>query len=703
MVRKLKLKKYSYILTLFLIVLFMSCQQNTAQNEEYPFTNDLINETSPYLLQHAHNPVNWRPWNDDVFEEATKDDKLVIISIGYSSCHWCHVMEEETFEDEKVAEIMNRDFISIKVDREERPDVDQVYMTAVQLMTGNGGWPLNVIVLPNGKPMYGGTYHTNEQWTSVLQKIHQLYKDNPQKANEYAEKVAQGIQDVNFIVPTEKTNDLSVTAINEGLSKWKSEWDLEWGGNVGREKFMLPGQLDFLLDEATIANDSTSLSFVKTTLDQMARGGIYDHVAGGFYRYSTDPKWHIPHFEKMLYDNAQLASIYAKAYTIFKKPAYKKISMETLAFLKKEMKNVDGGYFAAIDADSEGEEGKYYVWTEEELEHIIQKDYSLFKKYYSIDSSKKMEGGKIVLYQSLEDETFIKEHQTTQKHLGDLKASWKANLLEVRKNRVKPNIDDKIIVSWNALLINGYVDAYKAFGADEYLNEAKSIYNAILESAYLDDQLIHSYKKGSKRSKGFLEDYVFMANASINLYTASMDPRHLEFAQKLIKTTLIQFKDDSSDFYKFTADESLIAKIIKNDDGVIASPNAVLANSLFLLGHIEYNRDYMANAKAMLLAMQPYLKDGIRSYTHWASLQLKMTYPYYEIAVVGDNADVLRNELQQKFLANTLIVASTQESNLPLFKGRYVSDGTYIYVCKDNTCKLPVENIEDALEQLHGF
>ena len=703
MVRKLKLKKYSYILTLFLIVLFMSCQQNTAQNEEYPFTNDLINETSPYLLQHAHNPVNWRPWNDDVFEEAKKDDKLVIISIGYSSCHWCHVMEEETFEDEKVAEIMNRDFISIKVDREERPDVDQVYMTAVQLMTGNGGWPLNVIVLPNGKPMYGGTYHTNEQWTSVLQKIHQLYKDNPQKANEYAEKVAQGIQDVNFIVPTEKTNDLSVTAINEGLSKWKSEWDLEWGGNVGREKFMLPGQLDFLLDEATIANDSTSLSFVKTTLDQMARGGIYDHVAGGFYRYSTDPKWHIPHFEKMLYDNAQLASLYAKAYTIFKKPAYKKISMETLAFLKKEMKNVDGGYFAAIDADSEGEEGKYYVWTEEELEHIIQKDYSLFKKYYSIDSSKKMEGGKIVLYQSLEDETFIKEHQTTQKHLGDLKASWKANLLEVRKNRVKPNIDDKIIVSWNALLINGYVDAYKAFGADEYLNEAKSIYNAILESAYLDDQLIHSYKKGSKRSKGFLEDYVFMANASINLYTASMDPRHLEFAQKLIKTTLIQFKDDSSDFYKFTADESLIAKIIKNDDGVIASPNAVLANSLFLLGHIEYNRDYMANAKAMLLAMQPYLRDGIRSYTHWASLQLKMTYPYYEIAVVGDNADVLRNELQQKFLANTLIVASTQESNLPLFKGRYVSDGTYIYVCKDNTCKLPVENIEDALEQLHGF
>ncbi|MBD0850058.1 thioredoxin domain-containing protein [Maribacter arenosus] len=703
MVRKLKLKKYSYILTLFLIVLFMSCQQNTAQNEEYPFTNDLINETSPYLLQHAHNPVNWRPWNDDVFEEATKDDKLVIISIGYSSCHWCHVMEEETFEDEKVAEIMNRDFISIKVDREERPDVDQVYMTAVQLMTGNGGWPLNVIVLPNGKPMYGGTYHTNEQWTSVLQKIHQLYKDNPQKANEYAEKVAQGIKDVNLIVPTEKTNDLSVTAINEGLSKWKSDWDLEWGGNVGREKFMLPGQLEFLLDEATIANDSTSLSFVKTTLDQMARGGIYDHVAGGFYRYSTDPKWHIPHFEKMLYDNAQLASLYAKAYTIFKKPAYKKISMETLAFLKKEMKNVDGGYFAAIDADSEGEEGKYYVWTEEELEHIIQKDYSLFKKYYSIDSSKKMEGGKIVLYQSLEDETFIKEHQTTQKHLGDLKASWRANLLEVRKNRVKPNIDDKIIVSWNALLINGYVDAYKAFGTDEYLNEAKSIYNAIIESAYLDDQLIHSYKKGSKRSKGFLEDYVFMANASINLYTASMDPRHLEFAQKLIKTTLIQFKDDSSDFYRFTADESLIAKIIKNDDGVIPSPNAVLANSLFLLGHIEYNRDYMANAKAMLLAMQPYLKDGIRSYTHWASLQLKMTYPYYEIAVVGDKAYVLRKELQQKFLANTLIVASTQESNLPLFKGRYVSDGTYIYVCKDNTCKLPVENIEDALEQLHGF
>lgn len=703
MIQRFKFKTTSYSFVLFCLVFFMACKNNTAQIEDPIFTNELIGETSPYLLQHAHNPVNWKPWSDKVFEEAVKDDKLVIISIGYSSCHWCHVMEEETFEDEKVAEIMNKDFISIKVDREERPDVDQVYMTAVQLMSDNGGWPLNVIVLPNGKPIYGGTYHTNAQWSQVLQKINRLYKDDPIKANEYADMVAKGIQEVNLVQVNEENSGITLEALNGGVDQWKQHWDSKWGGNTGAQKFMLPGNLDFLMDYGVLSSNEATRSHVKTTLDQMAKGGIYDHVAGGFYRYSTDSHWNIPHFEKMLYDNAQLVSLYSKAYTLFKDPVYKQIALETIAFLQQEMKSNDGGYYAAIDADSDGEEGKYYVWTEEELKNLIGNNHDLFSSYYNTESGKKMEGGKIVLRKSEDDEIFAKEHQITLSKLGELKEDWKANLLKARKERVKPRIDDKIIVSWNALLINGYVDAYKAFGDRNLLAEAESIYNAIKKSAYIDKQLVHSYKKGSKRSEGFLEDYAFLANASLNLYSASIDDQYLYFAQQLIQSTEKKFKDGTSNFYKFNSSNSLIAKIIKNDDGVIPSPNAVMCHNLIQLGHIEYNKDYMNSAESMLESMQPLLQESIGSYTLWASSFLKKVYPYYEIAVVGTNAEKLTSNLHKKHLPNTLIVGSTKESELALFEGRYVDEGTYIYVCRDNTCKLPVDSVEGALEQLQNF
>ena len=685
------------------MLFFVACKNNVAQIEDPAFTNELIKETSPYLLQHAHNPVNWKPWSEKVFEEAIKDDKLVIISIGYSSCHWCHVMEEETFEDEKVAEIMNKDFISIKVDREERPDVDQVYMTAVQLMSGNGGWPLNVIVLPNGKPIYGGTYHTNAQWSQILEKIHKLYKNDPDKANEYADMVAKGIEDVNLLEVNQESVGMTVEALGQGVAGWKQNWDSKWGGNTGAQKFMLPGNLIFLLEYGVLSNDEAARSHIKTTLDQIAKGGIYDHVAGGFYRYSTDSHWDIPHFEKMLYDNAQLISLYSKAYSLFKDPVYKQIALETIAFLQLEMKSSHGGYYAAIDADSDGEEGKYYVWTAEELKNLIGTDYDLFSAYYKTESVKKMEGGKIVLRKSEDDGIFIKEHQITQNKLKELKEKWQANLLNARKERVKPRIDDKIIVSWNALLINGYIDAYKAFGDPKLLNEAESIYTAIKESAYRDKQLVHSYKKGSKRSEGFLEDYTFLANASLNLYSAALDVGYLHFAQQLVQSTEKKFKDGTSNFYKYNSSNSLIANIIKIDDGVIPSPNAVMAHNLLLLGHIEYNKEYIDQVKNMLFSMQPLLRESIDSYTHWASLSLKKIYPYYEIALVGENAENMRKELAQQYLPNTLVVGSTQASDLPLFKGRFVANGTYIYVCRDNTCKLPVDNVKDALQQLEEF
>ena len=702
MIHKLKLKRSSYSLILFYLLFFVACKDNKAQIEDHAFTNNLINETSPYLLQHAHNPVNWKPWSDLVFEEAAKEDKLVIISIGYSSCHWCHVMEEETFEDEKVAEIMNKDFISIKVDREERPDVDQVYMTAVQLMTGDGGWPLNVIVLPNGKPIYGGTYHTNKQWIQILEKISGLYSDDPKKASEYADMVVKGVQDVNLIEVPNEFEELSIEAIQEGIARWKPYWDLQWGGSSGAEKFMLPSNLDFILNYSMLSKDEVASSHVKTTLEQIAKGGVYDHVGGGFYRYSTDPQWNIPHFEKMLYDNAQLISLYSKSYTHFKDPLYKKIVMETINFLQKEMKNPEGGYYAAIDADSEGEEGKYYVWTDEELKNYIDNRFDLFSAYYNTAESKRMEGGKIVLRKNDDDAVFAATHQITLAELKEFEEGWKTKLLKARTTRVKPRIDDKIIVSWNALLINAYVDAFKAFGNAEHLKEAQSLFQTIKKAAYKDDKLIHSYKTGSKRTEGFLEDYAFLANASLNLYSASMNSEYLSFAQQLTRTAKEEFKDDSS-FYKYSSNSTLIAKIIKNDDGVIPSPNAVMAHNFFVLGHIEYNKEYLKHAKTMLTAMQPLIKEQIVIYTAWADLALKNVYPYYEIAVVGKDAENIRKELTRQYLPNTLVVASEQESELPLFKGRYVEDGTYIYVCRDNTCKLPVDNVKDALAQMEDF
>ena len=530
-----------------LLTLSVSCQEKT----EHKYTNALIHETSPYLLQHAHNPVDWQPWSQVALKKAEVEKKLVLVSIGYSSCHWCHVMEEETFEDEEVAKMMNENFINIKVDREERPDVDQVYMTALRLLKDDVGWPLNVITLPNGKPLYGGTYHTKEQWKEVLGNVNSLYKKDPVKANEYADMLAQGVQDVYKIEPASNFDGLVADTLHKGVSKWKRNWDLEWGGHSGREKFMLPSNLDFLLDYAEITNDETARSFAKTTLDKMALGGIYDHVGGGFYRYSTDSYWKVPHFEKMLYDNAQLISLYAKAYTIFKDPVYKSIVIETIAFLEREMRHPQGGYYAAMDADSEGEEGKYYVWNIETLNALIGDDYELFSAYYNIKPGRAWEGNKYILHKSVADTTFAKQQGLKPEILENHKKNWKSLLLTERTNRITPGIDDKIITSWNALLINGMIAASKAFGDESLLHRAEEIFNFVKGASYKDGKLIHSYKENSTQTEGFLEDYAFMLDAALNLYGATLDVSYLNFARGLNKVVENEFYDVTTGLYKY--------------------------------------------------------------------------------------------------------------------------------------------------------
>ncbi|MGB3149813.1 MAG: thioredoxin domain-containing protein, partial [Maribacter sp.] len=602
---------FFYIVLAGVLLTSLSCEEKPKkkQDKKYAHTNALINETSPYLLQHAHNPVDWRPWSQEALEEAKEKNKLVLVSIGYSSCHWCHVMEEETFENDSIAKLMNENFINIKVDREERPDVDQVYMTAVQLMKGNGGWPLNVITLPNGKPLYGGTYHTKNQWQKVLTEISRLYQENPEKAAEYSDMVAQGIQEVNLIVPSNDFELLNKEVLTQSVEKWKSSWDTVWGGDIRDEKFMLPVNLSFLLDYALMVDDKEVLNHVEMTLDRIAMGGIYDHVAGGFFRYSTDSQWKVPHFEKMLYDNAQALSLYAKAYKVFKKESYNDIVMGTIEFLEREMKNPEGGYYAALDADSEGEEGKYYIWTQKELEQVLGKDFKPFSDYFNIQQNKVWENSSYVLHKLVDDRRFSENHSISKNDLKVRKDEWEEKLLAARSKRARPRTDDKIITSWNALLISGYVDAYSAFGNVEFLEEAEGILNFVQSNSYQEDKLGHSYKKEGKYIDGFLEDYTFLAKSALNLYGVSMNPEHLKFAKKLTESAKIYFKDEASGMFTYNKGNELISKVIKTDDGVIPAPNSVMANNLFQLGHINYEPRDIKKSKQMLSSMVGVLQE----------------------------------------------------------------------------------------------
>ena len=697
------LKKLLWCLSSVLpIFLFVTCKE-TIKTEVHDFTNDLIHETSPYLLQHAHNPVHWRAWNENVLEDAKNTNKLILISIGYSSCHWCHVMEEETFEDAAVAKLMNENFISIKVDREERPDIDQVYQTAAQLQGQNGGWPLNAITLPNGKPLYLGTYHTKEQWMQVLSNVNKQYTEDPKKAAEYADRLAAGINETNVFTPSSEFEKLTKEVLVSGIENWKKNWDLALGGDKGQQKFPLPNNLDFLLDYAVLTNNQETLSHVKNTLNKMANGGIYDHLGGGFFRYSTDPNWKVPHFEKMLYDNAQLITLYSKAYKVFKDPLYKVVVFETIAFLNREMKNTEGGYYAALDADSEGEEGKFYTWKKMELETVLGDDFSLFSSYYNINKNTIWEADNYILYKNSSDETFLAENEISKEELDQKKKRWRDTLMQARNSRVRPNTDDKVLTSWNALLISGYVEAYTAFGTEDYLYQATAIYDFIKDKSYDNGRLKHSYKEGSKRNEGFLEDYAFLIKAAIELYKVSLNTTYLDFATSLTEKTQEGFLDANSGLYRFNESETLISNIIKTHDGDIPSPNSVMANNLFQLGHINYNVTFSKQSKTMLTTLLPYVTEYNASYANWSHLLLKVSYPFYEVVVVGEAAESKVGNLQNKYLPNTLIVGSTKESELPLFEDRFVAGETYIYVCQDRVCKLPVTTVDSALNQLKNF
>ena len=698
------MQRLSFILILITVTL-LNCKGQTTSQMEYKHTNDLINETSPYLLQHAHNPVNWKPWNDKTLAEAKEQNKLILISIGYAACHWCHVMEHESFEDSLVAQVMNDNFINIKVDREERPDVDQVYMNAVQLITGSGGWPLNTVALPDGRPVWGGTYFKKEQWMKVLNQISEIYTTDPGKLIEYADKLEEGIKSVDIVLLNTDDVEFTKDVVQDAVNIWSKNFDNTKGGMNRAPKFMMPNNLHFLLRQAYQNNNPSLQKYVNLTLTKIAYGGVFDHVGGGFSRYSVDDKWHVPHFEKMLYDNAQLVSLYSDAYLVTKNGLYKDVVYETLEFINRELTNVDGTFYSSLDADSntvdgELEEGAYYVWTKEQLQSLMVEDYDVFADYYNINNYGFWEHNNYVLIREDKKVDISEKYKISLNQLNQKISQWKDLLLVEREKRERPRLDDKVLTSWNALMIKGYVDAYRVFNDTEFLNAAIKNAEFILNTQLREDGgLNHNYKNGKSNINGYLEDYATTIDAFIALYESSLDQKWLMTAKDLANYTFDHFFNDSSKMFYFTSNEdtSLVTRNIEYRDNVIPASNSIMAKNLFKLSHYFDNESYYNTATTMLNNVKPEMSKYPSGFSNWLDLMLNYTNNYYEVAVVGKNAKEKIDQLNASYIPNKLIVGSTEENKLPLLKNRYVENETFIYVCVNKACKLPVSDVEKAL------
>jgi uncharacterized protein YyaL (SSP411 family) len=666
--------------------------------------NALINESSPYLLQHAYNPVNWLPWSNEAFKLATEENKLVIISVGYSACHWCHVMEHESFEDEQVAEVMNANYISIKVDREERPDVDNLYMTAVQLMTGQGGWPLNCIVLPDGRPIYGGTYFNKKQWLNVLTNIVDVFKNDKTKIEEYAANLTEGIKQAELVATTKYPENMEIEeAIHNGMKKWKERFDDTNGGPNKVPKFPLPNNYLYLLRYAHLYKDDAVMSHVNLTLTKMANGGIYDQLHGGFARYSTDGIWKLPHFEKMLYDNAQLVSLYAEAFRSAKNELYKQVVIETLDFIEHEWLTKEGCFYSAYDADSEGEEGKYYVWTIEELRTVLKDEYELFAEFYQVNEVGYWEHDNYILMRKEDLTDLLIKHHTTPDDLRSRIEKCKTSLKAVASGRVKPGLDDKSITSWNALMAKGFADAYSTFGIEKYKTIAISCVDFILDKQQKkSDELNRIYKNGVSKIDAFLDDYAFTIDALLAVYTISKNQTYLQKAQEFAELVIENFgnKENVLFYYTHKIHQQLITQQTETSDNVIPSSNSQMALNLFYLGKLIDKPEYIERAVKMLHLFLAEMVGYGAGYSNWGCLALFLTNPFKEVVIVGNNVDELFLKLHKHYFTNAILVLSENASDLPLLKNRWKKDETLIYICQNNTCGLPSTSVEEALKTI---
>ncbi|WP_298222156.1 thioredoxin domain-containing protein [Flavobacterium sp.] len=667
--------------------------------------NELSQESSPYLLQHAQNPVHWKAWNARTLSEAKTSNQLLIVSIGYSACHWCHVMEHESFEDEEVAKTMNAHFTSIKVDREERPDVDAVYMKAIQIMTGRGGWPLNIVALPDGRPVWGGTYFRKNEWINSLEQLQELYQTQPEKMIEYAEKLQAGLESLS-IIPESKI-EISQDLIIPLIEKWKKSFDPDFGGMARAPKFMMPNNYAFLMRYAHQNNDQELLDFVDLTLTKMAYGGLFDTVDGGFSRYSVDIKWHVPHFEKMLYDNGQLVSLYADAYKRTKNPLYQEVIEKTLRFVSKEWLTDEGAFYSALDADSLNpeqklEEGAFYVWTETELKAILQEDFDLFRIVFNINPFGHWEHDNYVLIQSQSLEAIAQQNQISVAELQTKKQQWEKKLYEFREQRSKPRLDDKCLTSWNALMLKGFVDAYKALQDKQYLETALQNAKFIIKKLWASEgNLWHSYKNNQPSINGFLEDYAAVIDAFIALYEVTFDEQWLGYSKQLTDYSLDHFYEENSSFFTFKSDldEALISQHYETEDNVVPASNSMMEKNLYKLSVYFNHSFYEKISTAMIHKIIPNI-DYPSAFSNWLDAFLNLSPQQKEFAICAKEALGFSAKLYQEYCPNVVVAGTTVYSSLPFLTDRFIEDKNLFYVCQNKTCHLPVEDFETAWKDL---
>lgn len=695
-------------LTLYAIacLALFSCKaqkQGDNSHGEHTYTNHLINESSPYLLQHAHNPVDWFPWGEEALEKAKNEDKMMIISVGYAACHWCHVMEHESFEDTLVARKMNENFVSIKVDREERPDVDQIYMNAAYMINGSGGWPLNAIALPDGRPIFAGTYFPKDNWVKILDYFVKSYEEDRSELESQADKITEGIQQIEMVPFQPEPATFVADDLNTLFASWKGVLDYEKGGKITKaNKFPMPSNWAYLLRYHSLFGNEDALKAVNVTLESMANGGIYDHLGGGFARYSTDPDWHVPHFEKMLYDNAQLVSLYSEAYQYKPNPLYKQVVQESLEFVERELTSPEGGFYSSLDADSEGEEGKFYVWTKAEVASILEEEEAtFFNAYYNVTPKGNWEEHKNVLRVLKDKKTVATKLGIPVEELEQVLEGAKAKLMAVRDERVRPGLDDKILTGWNALMLKGYVDAYRVFGEQKYLDAALKNANFLVKNAIQsDNRLNRNYKDGKSSINAFLDDYSLLIEAFVSLYQATFDEQWLYKAKDLAEYAIAHFHDDDSKMFFYTSDQdaALIARKMEITDNVIPSSNSSMAKALFYLGTYFNKEEYLQMSEQMLTNVKADLQEQAPFYSNWAILMTHFVKTPYEVAIMGEDFAAKRAEMDQHFLPNAFLLGGNSEGTLELLKSKLVEGKNRIYVCQNKVCKFPVEEVSKAVE-----
>jgi hypothetical protein len=682
--------------------------------------NRLINETSPYLLQHANNPVDWYPWGKEALERARSEDKPILLSIGYSACHWCHVMERESFENETIAGLMNDNFVSIKVDREERPDLDQVYMQAVQMLTGSGGWPMTVFLTPEGKPFYGGTYFPPEDrqgmpgFPRLLTSIAEAYSTNRGEIDRVTKQLTTQMSQSNQV--SQGTSILTVDILHKAYSSLATNFDYQNGGFGNAPKFPQPMTPEFLLRYYHHGYNPRALELVELTLEKMAYGGIYDQIGGGFHRYSTDAYWLVPHFEKMLYDNALLARLYLHTYLITGRALYRRVVEETLDYVLREMTDSSGGFYSAQDADSEGVEGKFFVWSPDEINSVMgDADGEVFAGYYGVTGAGNFEG-KNILNIRQDPEEFAETKGLTADQLGDIINRGSKALLEVREQRIHPMRDDKVLASWNGLMLRSFAEAAAALGRPDYLAVAIKNAEFLARSMKSDGRLLRTYRDGQAKLLGYLEDYSFVIDGLLALYEATFDLRWLDEAVTLADSMIELFWDEGiGGFYDTGSDhETLVVRPRDVFDNAQPCGGSVASDVLLRLAVFTGNNDYSAKATVPLRSLHQAMSQSPGGTGHWLSALDFYVSPPKEIAVIGPRDDpttqALLDTVFHRFLPNKVVMGvetplipadDNSEADIPLLAGRGMVGGLpSAYVCQNYACQLPVTDPAGLAEQL---